>query len=116
MKKIFNGILKGIKNSINRFPQTIGISTTCVILLIYISEITPGTSGDFIETLGRITMVIALGIPLSLCIKLFFERLENYKKVSIYASYLGGAVITNSLLLLLLKGYRNGFNVKIYCI
>jgi hypothetical protein len=93
MKKIFDGILKGIKNSIERFPQTIAISTVCVILLIYISEITPGISGDFIETLVRATMVIALGIPLSLCIKLFFERLDNYKRVSLYASYLVGTLL-----------------------
>ncbi|MBW9156474.1 DUF4153 domain-containing protein [Clostridium tagluense] len=93
MKKIFNAILKGIVSSINRFPQTIGISTACVILLIYISEVIAGTSGDFIETLRRITMIVALGIPLSLCINLFFEGLETYKKVSLYASYLGGTVL-----------------------
>ncbi|MBU3192228.1 DUF4153 domain-containing protein [Clostridium bowmanii] len=93
MKKIFNAILKGIVNIINRFPQTIGISTACVILLIYISEITSVISGDYIDTLHRITMVIALGIPLSLCTNLFFERLEKYKKVSLIASYLGGAVL-----------------------
>ncbi|MBZ9687552.1 DUF4153 domain-containing protein [Clostridium estertheticum] len=93
MKKTFNAILKGIVRSVNRFPQTIGISTACVILLIYISEITTGTNDDFIETLVKITMVVALGIPLSLCINLFFEGLENYKKVSLYASYLGGTVL-----------------------
>lgn len=93
MKKMFNAILKGIKSSINRFPQTIGISTACVILLIYISEIRPEASGDFIQTLVRITMVVALGIPLSLCINLFFEGLESYKKIWLYASYLGGAVL-----------------------
>ena len=93
MKKAFSAILKGIKSSINRFPQTIGISTACVIILIYISEITPETSGDYIETLIKITMVLALGIPLSLCINLFFERLENYKQVYLYASYFGGTVL-----------------------
>ncbi|MGV8980388.1 DUF4153 domain-containing protein [Clostridium sp.] len=93
MKKIFNAILKGIKSSINRFPQTIGISVACVILLIYISEISSGISGEYIENLHRITMVSALGIPLSLCINLFFERLEKYKKVSLIASYLGGTVL-----------------------
>ncbi|MGH4125252.1 MAG: DUF4153 domain-containing protein [Clostridium sp.] len=93
MKKTFNAILKGVASSINRFPQTIGISTACVILLIYISEIISGTSGGFIETLRRIAMIVALGIPLSLCINLFFEGLENYKKVSLYASYLGGTIL-----------------------
>ena len=38
-------------------------------------------------------MVLALGVPLSLCIKLFFERKEQYKKVSQFVSYLGGAVL-----------------------
>lgn len=93
MNELFKGTLKGIKNSLKRFPQTIGISTVCVILLIYISEITPGTTSDFIETLGRITMIIALGIPISLSIKLFFEGLEYYKKVLLYASYVAGAAI-----------------------
>ncbi|MGH4119821.1 DUF4153 domain-containing protein [Clostridium sp.] len=88
MKKIFKGILTGIENSLKRFPQTIGISTICVIFLIYISEIRPQAGNDLIETLGRITMVIALGIPLSVSIKLFFESLENYKKISLYATYL----------------------------
>ncbi|MFT5871262.1 MAG: hypothetical protein ACI8WT_000180 [Clostridium sp.] len=93
MRELFKGILKGIKNSLKRFPQTIVISTACVVLLIYISEITPGVSGDFIETLGRVTMVIALGVPLSLCVNLFFERSEAYNKVSVYTSYLIGAVL-----------------------
>ena len=93
MKKLFKGTLNGIKNSVIRFPLTIGVSTVCVILLIYISETTSGANNDYIETLGRITMVIALGIPLSLCTKLFFERIEGYKKVSLYTSYIVGAVL-----------------------
>ncbi|MCJ7689131.1 MAG: DUF4153 domain-containing protein [Clostridiaceae bacterium] len=93
MKKIFKGILTGIENSLERFPLTIGISTTCVILLIYISEIRPEASNDLIETLGRVTMVIALGIPLSVSIKLFFERLESYKKISLYSTYLGSTLL-----------------------
>ncbi|MGH4051398.1 MAG: DUF4153 domain-containing protein [Clostridium sp.] len=93
MKKIFKGMLIGIKNSLERFPETIGISTICVILLIYISEITGGASGNLIETLRRVVMVIALGIPLSLSIKLFFERLENYNKALLYATYLVSTVL-----------------------
>ncbi|MCB2288993.1 DUF4153 domain-containing protein [Clostridium sp. CS001] len=93
MKGLFKGILKGIKNSIKRFPLTIGISMVCVIMLIYISEIRPDASSDFIETLGRVTMILALGVPLSLCIKLYFERSESYADMSLYASYVGGAVL-----------------------
>lgn len=93
MKELFINMFKGIKNSIKRFPLTIGISMACVILLIYISEITSGSNSDLIETLGRVTMILALGVPLSLCIKLYFERLENYKNMSLYISYIGGAVL-----------------------
>jgi hypothetical protein len=93
VKGLFKGILKGIKNSIKRFPLTICISMACVILLIYISEITPGANSDYIETLGRVTMTFALGIPLSLCIKLYFERSELYKDMSLYGSYIGGTVL-----------------------
>lgn len=103
MKVLFKGIFKGIKNSIKRFPLTIGISMTCVILLIYISEITPESNSDFIEILGRVTMIFALGIPLSLCIKLYFERVERYRDMSLYASYIGGTIVLILYYLFLLK-------------
>ena len=93
MKTLFKGIYSGIKNSIKRFPLTIGISTACVILLIYISEITIHGGSNSVEKLSRVNMVLALGIPLSLCIKLFFERFENYKPIRLYSSYLGGAIL-----------------------
>jgi hypothetical protein len=93
MKNMFSGILKGIVNSLKRFPLTIGTSTTCVIIIIYMMEITSQANSDFIETLGRITLAIALGIPLSLSVKLLFERLDKYKMISLYASYIGGAVL-----------------------
>jgi len=90
---MFKGMLIGIKNSLKRFPQTIGISTICVVLLIYMSEKTITSGGDFVETLRRITMVIALGIPLSLSIKLFFERFESFNKVLIYITYAGSTLL-----------------------
>lgn len=93
MKDLLKKTLKAIKNSLKRFPQAIGISTSCVILLIYISEVKTQFNGDFIEFLSRVTMILALGIPLSLCIKLYFERLETYKKASLYVSYLLGAIL-----------------------
>ena len=77
MNELIKRTLKGIKNSLERFPQTIGISAVCVILMIYTSEIKTQFNGEFIDILNRVTMTVALGIPLSLCIKLYFERLEN---------------------------------------
>ncbi|MCM1991715.1 DUF4153 domain-containing protein [Oceanirhabdus seepicola] len=91
--QFLKNILNGIKDSIRRFPETIGISTACVILLIYISELGYGINNELTETLTRVTMVLALGIPLSLCIKLYFERLKDYKKIIFYGAYVGGATL-----------------------
>jgi len=93
MKNLFKAIIIGIINSVKRFPQTIGVSTSCVLLLIYISEVKQGANSDFIELLVRVTMILALGIPLSLCIKLFFERLKQYTNIVLQASYFGGALL-----------------------
>jgi len=101
--ELFKGTLKGIKNSLKRFPQTIGISTICVLLLIYISEVGPNASNNFRETINKITMVVALGIPLSLCIKLYFERLTKYTRVLILATYLSNMILLIMYYYLLLK-------------
>lgn len=91
--QLLKDMLKGIKASIRRFPQTIGISIACVILLIYISELGHEANTELIETLSKVTMAIALGIPLSLCINLYFERLKDFKKIIFYGIYVGGAVL-----------------------
>lgn len=94
INQLLKSILNGIKNSIKRFPQTIGISTACVILLIIIAElISESNSEELAKTLGRITMVLALGIPISLCINLYFERLKDYKKYLFYGAYVAGALL-----------------------
>lgn len=93
IKDSFIGIIRGLKNSLKRFPLTIGLSTICVILMIYMTEVAPNSSESFRETLSRIIMIYALGIPLSLSIKVFFERKETYKNVFLYAAFLVGGVI-----------------------
>ncbi|WBW97174.1 DUF4153 domain-containing protein [Oceanirhabdus sp. W0125-5] len=93
ISELFKDILKGIRNSIRRFPETIGISTACVILLIYMHELGYGPGNQLRETLARVTMVLALGIPLSLCIKLYFERIKDYKKSIFYGTYVAGALL-----------------------
>jgi hypothetical protein len=83
--KIINVINKTaaeIYNSIKRFPVTIALSTAVIIVMIMISETQNGGRYDspIIEVLTRLSMVLALAIPVSLCIKLIFER---YKQLSI---------------------------------
>lgn len=93
IKETFFGIFRGLKDSLKRFPLTIGLSTICVILMIYFTEVVPKSSESFRETLSRVIMIYALGIPLSLSIKVFFERKETYKKSLLYTAFVVGGII-----------------------
>lgn len=62
-------IVNKLYTSTKRFPLSIFFSTLIAALLIIIAETKPISN-----TLGRITMIFALGIPLSLCTKLYFEK------------------------------------------
>ncbi|MCY6959945.1 DUF4153 domain-containing protein [Clostridium brassicae] len=79
-KSVAKNNLKGIYNSIKRFPLTIGFSTMLTIMLIIMSEKQNFLSNVTMNNLRRINMTIALGIPLSLCIKLIIEKKEELKK------------------------------------
>lgn len=104
--ELLRKILKNLKTSIKRFPVTIGISVACVILLIYLSELGYDGSNNLREIIKRIVMVLALGIPLSLSIKLIFERLEKKKKIQLFGSYLIGAIALISYYTFLLKSFN----------
>ncbi|WP_105614550.1 DUF4153 domain-containing protein [Vallitalea okinawensis] len=107
INQVVKSILKGIKNSIRRFPQAIGISAVCVILLIVIGELTNASeSEELIESIGKITMVLAMGIPVSLCINLYFERLKDYKKYYFYSVYGAGAILLVIYYFLYLKDFE----------
>ncbi|MGB4504660.1 MAG: DUF4153 domain-containing protein, partial [Syntrophaceticus sp.] len=58
-------------------------------MLILISELQPTHS----ETLYRITMILALGIPLSLCIKVFLERRDKGKTAILIGLYAAGGLM-----------------------
>jgi len=78
--------LKNITNklyaSIKRFPISILFSMLVAVFLIVISEIKPTNN-----TLGRIAMTFALCIPLSLCIKLYFERKNTSSSLKVIIIY-----------------------------
>ncbi|MFL0246208.1 DUF4153 domain-containing protein [Candidatus Clostridium stratigraminis] len=80
-------LLSTLKNIINklyastkRFPLSIFFSILIAALLIIIAETKPISN-----TLGRITMTFSLGIPLTLCTRLYFEKknVSNILKTSI---------------------------------
>lgn len=87
-------LIKSIENvsnrlylSLKRFPLTVLLSASTLALLIAISEINPISNN-----LSKITLVLALGIPLSLCIKLFFETREEENSYRITIGYLSGGL------------------------
>lgn len=94
LKVLLKSTIKAIYESIRRFPVTIGICIALVVMLIVTHENTT-FSKDTIETLQRINMIIALGIPLSLCFKLIFEN----RKTKITTKLLVYAIGVVSLLL-----------------
>ena len=61
-----------IKSSVKRFPITLIISTILAFCLIYLQE--SRIAGSSKETLEKISLVLGLAIPLSLCIKLIIEK------------------------------------------
>ena len=102
IKKI-KKILISLKNSYRRFPITIAFSTALVIMLIVLAERGPNLSAEAREALERINMVIALGIPLSLCIKLIFEKKKIYNKLYQGLGYILGLGILVLYYFLILK-------------
>lgn len=80
LKGIVRSTLKSLHQSLRRFPITIAVSTTLVIMIIIITEMRTGLYRGIIEMLERISMTLALGIPLSLCIKIIFEK-KNVKTI-----------------------------------
>ena len=88
-----NNIYSSIKKSIRRFPITIAISTTLVIMLIILSEKGANLSIESRKIFERVNMIIALGIPMSLCIKLIYEQKDNLKGIYKAIGYILGAIV-----------------------
>lgn len=96
--KPIKNLLKGLYLGLRRFPMTILLSTSIAVILIYLSELKP--VGD---TLSKIAMVFALGIPLSLSIKLFFEKGNDESIIKITIVYIFGTLTLALYYFLLLK-------------
>lgn len=79
-----------------RFPETLLFCTATVIVLIFLNHGTSGANAELGENLKRLAAVLALGIPLSLCIKIFFERAPFLKmpiKILVYLAAGAGLVL-----------------------
>lgn len=99
----FNKIISGFNRSFKRFPLTLLLSTCVAAVLITLSEISPNVSANIEESLAKIAMALALGIPLSLCIKLYFERNDSRKPSQILSFYILEILVLVFYYLFLLK-------------
>lgn len=81
-----------MKNSVKRFPITVFISIIFVIVQIYINE--QGYQSDVIrESYNRLSMVVGLGIPLSLCLGFINEVFFTKEKIKQALTYVIGFVV-----------------------
>ena len=108
LKNIYNSI----KKSIRRFPVTIAVSTALVIMLIILSEKGPSLTSEARTIFERISMTIALGIPMSLCIKLLYEQKVNLKGIHKVIIYVFGAILLILYYKFLLKDLNMVSNIR----
>lgn len=101
--KYISNLAKSVYKSIKRFPLTIALSTSFVIMMIITSEIRLTSSLSLIKDLNRAAMILALGIPISLCIKLYYEKKENYKPWHLVTAFIFEALILILYYFFLLK-------------
>lgn len=85
--KGLKGIAGSIKSAYKRFPIPLALAGISGILMIVLNEL--GSNRDSLgETITRMVMVLMLGVPITLGLKLLWERLEHVKaglKLSAYA-------------------------------
>lgn len=64
-----------LKDSIKRFPEVLVISTIMVIIAIVMNHF-GDTNDELMETLGKVLMTLALGVPSLATLKLVYERFD----------------------------------------
>ncbi len=89
--------------SAKRFPVALLMATSTVFVLIYMNHLNYDTKSVMRETITRISMTLALGVPISLCIKMFFERVSNLKNMTKGVIYFISSILLVIYYLLLLK-------------
>lgn len=117
-KNLVNKLISSLK----RFPEAIALATCATLLLIVMNHL-GSYRNDYIETLRRVSMVLALGIPLSLCVKVFWERRPGTAKnirIAVYALSIAGLLL---YYFYLLPGFNmvplsryTAFSLCLYCI
>ncbi|WP_051569294.1 DUF4153 domain-containing protein [Alkaliphilus transvaalensis] len=86
ISKLMKSIVSVLSTSFKRFPESLLLSSLTVFILIYMNHLDWQESA-LRDTLTRLAMVLALGVPITLSTKMYFERskgLKNSIKGGIY--------------------------------
>jgi hypothetical protein len=81
--------------SLKRFPEAILLATATVIILMFLNHLRYSDETSIRDTLGKVAAILALGIPLYLNIRLFYERkpmLNHWPKLFLYLGVIIGLV------------------------
>ena len=92
MKKLFMELVHRFSVSFKRFPVSMFFAAAAVVLLIILNR-TDYHQTELMENLGRMAMAAAMGFPMSLIAKVFWERKENRQLMHEVLSYAGVAVL-----------------------
>ena len=83
--------------SLKRFPEAIFLTTTVVVIQIFLHHLVRSSDNNTLrDILIRISMILALGVPLLLSLKLLIERLtllENLPKIGLYLGIVIGLAL-----------------------
>ncbi len=91
LKETIKRTLAALYKSIIRFPATLFLTFSVTVMLITIIELDPDISRSLEEYLIRITLILAMGIPVSLIVKFIIEKKENIKSIYEAVLYLCSA-------------------------
>jgi len=80
IKELAINFLTQFKSGATRFPETIVLSTLCVIIGIIMVHL-DYSNEELLETLGKVLMTLILGLPLTAAIKLVVEKYQVSIKI-----------------------------------
>ena len=103
---LFKTLMDKLSSSLKRFPETILLAALVVFILIYVNHMRSDLTNSQMEMLQRLSMVLALGIPVTLCIKALFGRITSPKAVSKAIAYMSAAAGLVLYYLFLIKDFE----------
>jgi len=86
---LLKNLAQKLKVSLKRFPEAIALAALTTVVLITLHHVDYANI-HLKDVLGRTAMVLALGIPLTLCFRMLFEKIEvKNKNIKLLAYFLG---------------------------